>query len=116
MEQSQSLSATPGSIRHLPNYVLFDYWAKNIVQTDVLNENDTYIYIFNLKKTNWTSGREENNARQIEYYKALINHPKIKVIWESEMAVNRNDGHGTFPRNKMVVFEYVKNPEPINAA
>lgn len=73
------------------------------------NEDDTYITIFNLYST-ISSDTEYNTAE----YNSFKSSPHVKIIWESEMAVNRSPGHGTFPRNKLVVWEFVPTDKDLD--
>ena len=114
MEQSQLEFATPGKIVVADCSNTFDSsyfynWDQhkyiNIIKINKnrLNTNNTYITIFNL--SSYYYGQEEGGLNG-SHYKCLKEDPDIKIIWESEMAVNRRSGHGTKPRNKMVVWEY----------
>lgn len=113
-------STTPGKLCHLRTYE----WADNTYQYDHktyqgwyeyklkynrLNENDTYITILNMADSHYVHENTDTHGSNI--YKLMKKDPHFKIIWESEMAVNRRPGHGTKPRNKMVIFEYVKDPE-----
>lgn len=71
-----------------------------------VNKNDTYISIFNLQTIAWRQlgGIPGSQAKLYEVFK---NHPNVKIIWESKLAVNRRSGYGTVGRNKVVVWEYV---------
>lgn len=123
MEQSLSQSATlgnemtPGRLCHIPSHLWLDYrYVHNGIDYEPiyrilynhLNENDTYITILNIDNQVYGERYPTHGAK---IYKMMQEDPHIKIVWESEMAVNRRPGHGTKPRNKMIVFEYVKNPD-----
>lgn len=114
MEQSQLEFATPGKIvvadcistfdhRGHYNYAINKYTYSTKIHKSRLNTNNTYITVFNLNSYYYG---QDGRGLNIEQYKCLKEDPDIKIIWESEMAVNRRLGHGTKPRNKMVVWEF----------
>jgi hypothetical protein len=74
-----------------------------------VNNNDTYISIFNLQTASYYDRRAIPGQQQ-EAYELFVKHPNVKIIWESKLAVNRRPGYGTVPRNKVVVWEYVNQP------
>lgn len=59
----------------------------------------TYVFIFG-----------PNNQEQYNFLKTL---PGIKIVYESPKAVNRTQGHGTEPRNTLVIVETIKEPDEI---
>ena len=69
-----------------------------------VNKNDTYISIFNVQTSSYS---EAFPGAQAKLYEVFKNHPNVKIIWESKLAVNRRSGYGTVGRNKVVVWEYV---------
>ena len=114
MEQSQLEFATPGKVVVADSINTFDsrfyydlnqhkYICTTKIHKSRLNTNNTYITIFNLNSHYYGQEQIGSNTEQ---YKCLKEDPDIKIIWESEMAVNRRSGHGTKPRNKMVVWEF----------
>lgn len=120
MEQSLLESATPGKIVEVSSYNIgrsyYDFNKKQHtfnIDESKLNSKDTYVSIFNLTRSNYGEILEGTNNN---LYNALKSHPRIKIIWESEMAVNRRQWHGTFPRNKLVVWEVVPEGTPDESA
>ena len=73
-----------------------------------VNNNDTYISIFNLQSVSY-GDHHPIKGQQQEAYELFVKHPNVKIIWESKLAVNRRPGYGTVPRNKVVVWEYVND-------
>jgi hypothetical protein len=57
-----------------------------------LNPNNTYISIFG-----------PVNAAFLNVFE---NDSRIKIIYKAQKAVNRREGHGTDPRNTLVVWEF----------
>lgn len=126
MEQSLLESEAPGKLIVADCYTVFDttsiydyrahkYLYNVKLRKDKLNPNNTYITIFNIFGYNYY---DRNIAgTNLKHYEVLKEDPDIKIIWESEMAVNRRGGHGTYPRNKMVVWEYspVEQARKVNA-
>lgn len=74
-----------------------------------INNNDTYISIFNLQSVSY-GDHHPIPGQQQQAYELFVKHPNVKIIWESKLAVNRRPGYGTVPRNKVVVWEYVNQP------
>ena len=74
-----------------------------------VNNNDTYISIFNLQTVSYDYHHPIQGQQQ-EAYELFVKHPNVKIIWESKLAVNRRPGYGTVPRNKVVVWEYENQP------
>lgn len=56
-----------------------------------LKKNDTYTAIF--------------SEGQDKHLNILLKEKSVNIIYKSEKAVNKTPGHGTFPRNTLVVFE-----------
>jgi len=115
METLQSVSATPienpGRLvtmsprsfhRQRWNYALRTYHTE--IDFYGVNEKDTYISIFNVQTNSFSRAIPGSQAKLYETFK---NHPNVKIIWESKLAVNRRLGYGTVGRNKVVVWEYV---------
>ena len=84
------------------------YHQNNWISNSRFKKENTYISIFNFKRnsSNYFDPISEDNSYQIKAYEKLIETKGIKIIFDSELAVNRNPGHGTFPRNKIVVWEF----------
>lgn len=61
----------------------------------VFKREDTYIIV--------CTALYGDSDRALSYLKK---RKDIKILFESALAVNKRPGHGTKPRNKIVVFEY----------
>jgi hypothetical protein len=57
----------------------------------IFNKNDTYAIIFNIDQKD-----------DLDFFLTL---PQYKVIFKSPQACNTTPGHGTAPRNTLVIFE-----------
>jgi hypothetical protein len=66
-------------------------YGKPFIQKDVLKKQHTYLMIFNNK--------------QQDLLAMLKRNKNINILFESPMAVNKRQGHGTKPRNTVYVFE-----------
>ena len=51
---------------------------------------------------------------QEEHLEMLKKHPMMNILYISEKAVNKEEGHGTMPRNTVVIMEH-KTPEELAA-
>ena len=74
-----------------------------------INENDTYISIFNVQTVSYYNDAAIEGSQKL-YYDLFVKHPNVKIVWESKLAVNRRPGYGKVPRNEVVVWEYVNKP------
>lgn len=71
------------------------------IKKEWFNKEHTYCLIFT---------RDRQHHKQM--YNCLFTTPGIKVVYQSKPAVNKADGHGTAPRNFLVIVEY---DEPVQA-
>ena len=65
--------------------------ALRAVNLNKLNKEDTYMLIF-------SPGQEENML-------TLLECEALNILYISKKAVNKRSGHGTAPRNTLVIFE-----------
>lgn len=59
---------------------------------DKLSPDNTYIAIF--------------GPHQLTVLDLMLKDSRIKIIYQAQRAVNRRPGHGTYPRNTLVVWEF----------
>ena len=70
------------------------YFA-GFTQRNYLNTKDTYLFIF---------GQGQENIMDV-FLRDAANY-NIRILHVSKKAINTMSGHGTYPRNTLVVFEY----------
>jgi len=61
------------------------------VNLKVLKEDDTYCLVF--------------SPTQKGLLDALLEEKRVKILFQGKKAVNKVQGHGTLPRNTLVIFE-----------
>jgi hypothetical protein len=59
----------------------------------VPNKDDTYFMII-------------GPDQKVEYYISQLSKHGATILYESPKAVNRNEGHGDYPRNTLIIFEF----------
>ena len=106
MEISVSQSVSQGKIRECAtnNFYYYSYHERKYhLDFSSLNTIDTYITIFNLQQTGNFNEFNPVKGQNSDLWPLFKSHPLVKIIWESELAINRR--YNTFPRNKLVVWE-----------
>lgn len=82
-------------------YVNWGWDAPNI-NLSKLQRGCTYITTLNVRNDSFPS----STLNQKRILKQLEDSKDIQILYKSPLAVNLNPGHGTHPRNVVVVFYY----------